>query len=225
MLLEGTTSSPTRIEGRQGMDVQATQNDINAARHPDARWYGLFGGTSSPGGNTDNLTNLVDADAGVTVVVAPRPTAATSGQVPATPLDTFAGFNNLALLGKANNTNIATRQGADVNESRKIDGDADVVVRSGAAPELVIDALGRVTRATTSPSTASSTRRRAPTLAVPAGSKSPTSSTVASAMSSSRPATTSAAGPRSAVTGGGRSRSTTRSARSGSRTSPTSRCG
>ena len=96
------------------MDVKATQNDINALRLPESHWYGLFGGRSDPGGNTDTLTNLVDADSGVTVIVAPRPTAATSGAVPPTPLDTFPGFNSLALLGKANNTNIATLQGADV---------------------------------------------------------------------------------------------------------------
>jgi hypothetical protein len=68
------------------------------------------------------------------VIVAPRPTAATSGAVPTTPLDTFAGFNNLALLGKANNTNIATMQGASVTEDRKIHWDADVIVHSSAAP-------------------------------------------------------------------------------------------
>ena len=81
------------------------------------------------------------------VTVAPRPTAATSGAVPPTPLDTFAGFDSLALLAKANNTNIATLQGAGVAEDRKIHWDGDVVVHSGAAPELVRRRQGHITRA------------------------------------------------------------------------------
>jgi hypothetical protein len=149
VLIEGTTARQTHVNAPEGMDVSATHTNVVAQRNATANWYGLFGAPSREGNNSGSVGNLVDADAGVTVTVAPRPTAATTGVTPPGPLDTFAGFNHLALLGKANNGSVQSLGGDPLaQDQRAIHWDADVVVGSGPAPELVVDASGHVVRAT-----------------------------------------------------------------------------
>lgn len=149
VLIEGTTAEQTHINAPQGMDVSATHTNVVANRSTDAHWYGLFGGAGGEGNNNGSVGNLVDADAGVIVTVAPRPTAATTGVTPPGPLDTFPGFNHLALLGKANNDSMQSFGGDQLDQDqRAIHWDADVVVGGGPAPELVVDATGHIVRAT-----------------------------------------------------------------------------
>ncbi|HZF78848.1 MAG TPA: hypothetical protein VEZ89_03565, partial [Rubrivivax sp.] len=148
VLLEGTTTSKTAITGRQGMDMEATNTTVNAVRDPQGRWYGLFGGSSEPGANKGTLRNLIDADPGVTVTVAPRPGSATSSAVPATPLDAFSGFDSLALLGKANNGSVTVTNGGSIDQDRRaVHWDADIVVGAGPSPELFVRADGTIERA------------------------------------------------------------------------------
>ncbi|HLL09613.1 MAG TPA: hypothetical protein VK570_01035, partial [Rubrivivax sp.] len=147
LLLEGTAAGLTAITSPKGADFLATHNNVSAYRNSDARWYGLFGGSSGPGDNTGSLKNLVDADPGVVVTVAPRPSAATSSAVPPSPLSTFGGFDHLALLAKANNSNLDPSNGNIKQEQRSIHWDADIVVQAGPAPELYVREDGTIDRA------------------------------------------------------------------------------
>ena len=64
------------------MDIHASHTGVLVDRFPENHWYGLFGGSSGNGNNDGVLVNTVDGDSGVTIVTAPRPSAATSGVVP-----------------------------------------------------------------------------------------------------------------------------------------------
>ncbi len=151
VLLEGDDSSHALIDALEGVDIHALHTGVLVDREADHAFYGLFGGSGASGDNDGELTNTVDGDSGVTIVTAPRASAATSGVVPPTTLDTDlpAGFGSVAVLVKANNGSVDIRDGNNLNtDARNINWNSDITVSAGPAPELVVGPDGRVISAT-----------------------------------------------------------------------------
>jgi Ca2+-binding RTX toxin-like protein len=138
VLIQGQTSDPSRrtwITGTEGVDIQATHENVNINLDSDAVCY-CIGPSPDQEYNHVDLCSRVDADPGVTVIAGPRDNSDTS-------LETRAGFNHLALLVEAVDSNIQHVR----SQNRTVQWDADVVILSRLNPNLVIDRDGNIIEA------------------------------------------------------------------------------
>ena len=134
--------SRTAITGSHGVDIQALSRNLKASFDSDATFIGL--GPSYEHDNRDfSLTNRVEAKASGLISAGPRdgtstpPLAPSGSYVP--PLALFVESDYSDMPGASNSEKI----GGD-KITRGITWNSDVVVFGGQAPELVIDADGKI---------------------------------------------------------------------------------
>ncbi len=146
-LVEGSSSTDTRITGYEGVDIRALNGGVIDGLHSDATFIGI-GDSPENDHRNFHFTAYTDADRGVTVIVGVRDdnrdgeTGLEDGQA-------NRSLNNLTLFGEAHNSLSGVDDVGDDRRAADIRWDADVIALAGieGTPELVVDANGNVVRA------------------------------------------------------------------------------
>ena len=119
------------VEGAQGVDVTALNENFNQSLNPNASVYAI-GPAGRSNKNPDNhFQTFVEADSGATVIAGPRPASSALQSVP--------GFPYLALYVQANDTNVP-----NASEDRNVTWNSNVTLLS-TSPDLFVNPSGVIT--------------------------------------------------------------------------------
>jgi len=129
VLIDGGT---TRLDGAQGVDVRALNENDMPSLNADASNYSIGPAGSSNNNSNTHLQTFVESDSGATVIAGPRPAGTPLVSPP-------GGFPYLALYVQAEDRNVA-----NTHEDRTITWNGNVTLLS-TSPDLVIDPNGVVT--------------------------------------------------------------------------------
>ncbi len=145
VLLEGTDGDQTQLTGREGIDIEVEQDDIQLERRASSRFFGI-GPSPVEGANRTTIDSIVDADPGVLVTAGPRilPVPGVPEE-DITPLGTptTGGISNLALFVDVDGPTDSL--GSD--DRQLITWEADAEILSGPSPELEIASNGQIVKA------------------------------------------------------------------------------